>query len=134
MRNKLYCILCLVVNLQIYGQERHLEINDYINRIVEISYDNLPVKNYREKFIIVFEDITYFHISAYYYNEDGKDIYFDPHAEDFPFFSLQEATYDHNRGYWWKCIILVNNDGKYSVEYNYDVPEWVQEFREKDIK
>jgi hypothetical protein len=106
----------------------------YINTIIKISYDNLPVKNYRGKFIIVYEDITYLHISAYYYNEDGKEIYFDPHTEYFPFFNLQEATYDHNRGNWWQCIIIVNNNGKYLVEYNYDVPEWVQEIRENNIK
>lgn len=107
-------------------------MNDYIKSIVKISYDNLPVEDGWKTFTIIAKVISKFvEIEAFYVDNDGEKIFFDPkypstenRDEDltFLFINLRKAVYEKNtdKGTWYTAEINVDSEGEYSLNFEYD--------------
>lgn len=106
-------------------------INQYINSIIRISYDNLPVEDAWTDFTVEAFCLTKFvQIHADYTDLNGKSVSFNPKKsgaerdEDltFLFMDLRKAMYDINpgQGAWYSSKIIVTNDVKFKTTFDYD--------------
>lgn len=107
-------------------------MENYINSIIEVSYDNLPVDDNWKSFKITAKALSKFlEIEAFYTDQDDQVYFFDPkypspedNDEDltFLFMNLRKAVYQKNidRGTWYTAEIEVNPDGEFSVHFEYD--------------
>jgi hypothetical protein len=106
-------------------------INELIEVIIKISYDNLPLDENWEKFEIkAFALRKMIEINAFYL-EHGERKSFNPkyqgqvnRDEDltFLFMELRKEMYDltPQKGAWFSCNIIVYPDGKFDTQFNYD--------------
>lgn len=107
-------------------------INEYLNAIIRISYDNLPVEDGWKDFTVNAFCLTKFvQINASYIDSEGKQIPFNPKyaspadkSEDltFLFMDLRKAMYDAapDKGAWYTAKITVDSEGKFKTNFDYD--------------
>ena len=107
-------------------------IDEYINSIIRISFDNLPIDKEWSKYKINVCTLKKFtEMDAEYILESGEEISFNPKYQSnndistnltFIFLNLRDTMYKLNpdNGAWFSCIIEVDNKGKFSTKFNYD--------------
>jgi hypothetical protein len=107
-------------------------VNELINSIVQISFNNLPVEEGWEKYEVQLKTIRlYTEMEAFYILDNGECISFNPKysgqvaREDNLrelFMDLRKAMYDLSpqQGAWFSCTITVYPTGKFTTDFNYD--------------
>ena len=107
-------------------------VNELINSIVQISFDNLPVEERWERYeVIVITLRQYTEMKAHYILDDGEKLSFDPEYEGQVtreknlrelFMDLRKVMYDLSpqQGAWFSCKIEVYPSGKFNTSFNYD--------------
>jgi hypothetical protein len=107
-------------------------VNELINSIAQISFNNLPVGDGWEKYEVKLKTIRlYTEMKAFYISDNGKRISFDPQysgqvarEDDLTelFMDLRKAMYDLSpqQGAWFSCTITVYLSGKFTTDFNYD--------------
>lgn len=107
-------------------------INNYLNTILRVAYDNLPFEKEWKCFTVEALCLTKFvQIDAWFIDADDAKISFDPkksgadRTEDltFLFMDLRKAMYEQapGKGAWYTCSITMNNDDTFSTAFDYNL-------------
>jgi len=112
-------------------------VNELINSIIQISFDNLPVEEGWEKYEInVLSLRLYREQKAYYFLDDGKKVSFNPQYKGVVaredniselFMDLRKTMYSLSpqQGAWFSCKIVVYPSGEFNTSFNYeDYPDF----------
>jgi hypothetical protein len=109
-----------------------IEIGDYVSKIAQIAFDNLPIEDGWKKIEIKCNTIRlYTEVEANYIINNGEEISFNPYykghvakEDDIAnnFMELRKRMYELSpqQGAWFYCKITVEPSGRFETDFNYD--------------